>query len=188
MDVKSHVLGISTSEPIQADVTMDVKSHVHQAMDRHQLPAIYQLLQDSLLSATTRSPETTQEIYHLFCAANNAISYTVVTLQLQDISYTLWEYFYVVIEPYRLLLEETRRFINGQSPFCLMHLPKLFLYNAAFGNEQESHATTTMNGQEEDESGGGVDISLRESGGDGVLNGGGGRFGGSIEDGGDVDR
>ena len=86
---------------------MDVKSYVHQAMDWYQLPAIYQLLYDSLLSAFTRSPETTQEIYQLFCAANNAISYAVVTLQLQDISYALWEYFYVIIEPYRLLLEET---------------------------------------------------------------------------------
>ena len=135
MDGKSHVLGISTSEPIPADVTMDVKRHVHQVMDRLQLPVIYQNLYDSLISVTTRSAETTQQIYDLFCAANNAVSYAVVTLQLQDISYQLWEYFYVIIEPYRLLLEETRRFIYGQSPF-LMHLPTLFL-NPASGAQQE---------------------------------------------------
>ena len=93
MDVKRHVLGISTSEPIPADVMMDVKSYVHQAMDWYQLPAIYQLLHDSLISVTTRSAETTQRIYHLFCAANNAVSYAVVTLQLQDISTEMWEHF-----------------------------------------------------------------------------------------------
>ena len=86
---------------------MDVKRHVHQVMDRLQLPVIYQNLYDSLLSVATRSTETTQRIYELFCAANNAISYAVVTLQLQDISTKMWEYFYNVIEPHRLLLKET---------------------------------------------------------------------------------
>ena len=58
MDVKRHVLGISTSEPIPPDVMMDVKSYVHRAMDWYQLPAIYQLLHDSLISAKTRSAES----------------------------------------------------------------------------------------------------------------------------------
>ena len=187
MDVKSHVLGKLASEPIPADATMDTKSRVLNVMDRHQLPVIYQLLYDSLLSAATSSAETTQEIYTLFCAANNAISYAVVTLQLQDISYQLWEYFYVVIEPYRLLLEETRRFINRQSPFHLMHLPTLFLNDAASGAQQESDATTTMSSQEGDESGGGVDISLRSGGGGGDLVSGGGGDSGGGSDGGDGD-
>ena len=170
---------------------MDVKRHVHQAMDRHQLPVIYQLLYHSLLSATTLSAETTLRIHHHLAALDNAVSYAVVTLHLQDISTEMWEYFFVVIEPYRLLLEETRRFINGQPPIHLMHLPTLFLNDAASGAQQESDATTTMSSQDGDESGGGVDISLRSGGGGGGdLGSGGGGDGGGRSDGGggDVDR
>ena len=162
------------SEPILANVTMDVKSHVLEVMDRLQLTVIYQNLYGFLFSVATRPAETTLHIHHHLAALDNAVSYAVVTLQLQDISMEMWEYFFVVIEPYCLLLEETCRFINEQSPFHLMHLPTLFLNDTASGAQQESDATTTMSSQEGDESGGGVDISLRSGGGGGDLGSGGG--------------